>query len=150
MGSNPRTWNFPRSGNGSKTNTPFAIQEFRKLCAGLQTHDVEEGMTDEKMSESDPEESYTAIRSVVTVPTAAAQEARENPRVDELQKRLVKDSPQLFSGSGQQNPPDQGRFGTTGTKLKPNSKVYRHREYQLQGERAEAMKKLLKEFIERG
>ena len=43
------------------------------------------------MSEGDPEESYTAMRSVVTMPTAAAQEARENARVDELRERLVKD-----------------------------------------------------------
>ena len=73
VGSNPPTWNFPRSGIGSKTDTPFNIQELRKLLAGLQTHDVEEGMTEEEMLNSDPEESYTAIRWVVTVPTAAAQ-----------------------------------------------------------------------------
>ena len=35
-------------------------------------------------------------------------------------------------------------------KLKPNPKLYRHGEYQPQVERAEAMKKLLKEFIEDG
>ena len=107
VGSNPPTGNFPRSGMGSKSNTPFNIQEFRKLWAGLQPHDVEEGMTDEEMSESDPEESYTAIRSVVTVPTAAAQEARESPRVDELRERLVKDFPRLFSGVANRNPPDR-------------------------------------------
>ena len=54
-------------------------------------------MTDEEMSKSDPEENYTAIRSVVTVPTAAAQEARENAKVDELRERLVRDYPRLFS-----------------------------------------------------
>ena len=108
VGLNPPTWNFPRSGIGSKTDTPFNIQEFRKLSAGLQTHDVEEGMTDEEISVRDPEESCTAIRSVVTVPTAAAQEARENPRVDELRERLVKDYPRLFSGVANKNPPDRG------------------------------------------
>ena len=102
------------------------------------------------MSESDPEESYTAIRSVVTVPTGAAQEARESPRVDELRETLVKDYPRLFSGVANKNPPARGRLGTARIQLKPNPKVYQHREYQLQGERAEAMKKLLKEFIERG
>ena len=150
VGSNPPTGNFPRSGIGSKHDTPFNIQEVRKLLAGLQTHDVEEGMTDEEMSESAPEESYTGIRSVVNVPTAAAQEARENPRVDELRERVVRDYPRLFSGVANKNPPDRGGFGTALIKLNPNPKVYRHREYQLQGERAEAMKKLLKEFIERG
>ena len=54
--SNPPTWNFPHSGIGLKPNTPFNMQESRKLSAGLQTHDVEEGMTGEEMSESDPDE----------------------------------------------------------------------------------------------
>ena len=40
VGSNSPTWKFPRSGIGSKLETPFNIQEFRKLSAGLQTHDV--------------------------------------------------------------------------------------------------------------
>ena len=56
-------------------------------------------MTDEEMSKGSLEESYTAIPSVVAVPTAAAQEARENPKVDELRERLVKDYPWLFSGA---------------------------------------------------
>ena len=60
------------------------------------------------------------------------------------------DYPQLFSGVANKNPPDRGRFDTARTKLKPNPKVYWYREYQLQGERAEAMKMLLKESIERG
>ena len=34
--------------------------------------------------------------------------------------------------------------------MKPNPKIYRDREYQLQGDWAEAMQKLLAEFIERG
>ena len=149
VGSNPSTWNFPRTDIGSKTDTPLNIPEFRKLSGGLQTHDVEEAMTGEEMWESDPEESYMAIRSVVTMPTAAAQEARENPRVDELRERLVKDHPRLFSGVANKNLRDRGGFGTARIKLKPNPKVYRHREYQPQGERLEVMKKLLKEFIER-
>ena len=148
--SNPPTWLFSRSGIRSKPHTPFSIQEFRNFSAGLQTHDVEEGMTDEEMSKSDPEESCTAIWSVVTVLTAAAQEARENSRLDELWERLVKDYPRLFSGLANKITPDRGRFGTAGINLNPNPKVYLHREYQLQGERAEGMEKLLKEFIERG
>ena len=38
-------------GIGSKPDTPFNIQEFRKSSAGLLTHDVEEGMTDEEILE---------------------------------------------------------------------------------------------------
>ena len=148
-GSNPPTWNSPRSGIASKPDTPFNTKEFSKPLAGLHTHDGEEGMPGEEMSEGDPEESYTAIRSVVTMPTAAAQEARHHPKVDELQERLVKDHPRLFSGVANENPPDRGAIGTPRIKLKPNPKVYRHGEYQFQGERGEAMKKLLKKFIER-
>ena len=55
-------------------------------------------MTDEETSESDLKESYTAIQSVVTVLTAPAQEARENPRVDELRERLVRHYLPSFSG----------------------------------------------------
>ena len=81
------------------------------------------------MSGGDPQESYTAIQSVVTVPTAAAQEARENQRVDELRERLVRDYPRLFSGVANKNPPDRGKFATARMQLKPKPKVYRHREY---------------------
>ena len=84
------------------------------------------------------------------MPTVAAQEARENSRVDELRERLVKDYPRLFSAVANINPPDRCRFRTKQIKFKPNPKVYRHREYQLGHELAEAMKKLLKQFIEGG
>ena len=70
--------------------------------------------------------------------------------VAELKERLINAYPRLFSGVANKNPPDHGRFGTARIKLKPNPKIYRHREYQLQGDRAEAIKKLLAEFIERG
>ena len=90
------------------------------------------------------------MRSVVSIPKQAAEEAQENPKVAELKERLIKAYPRLFSGVANKNPPDRGRFGTARIKLKPNPNIYRHREYQLQGNRAEAMKKLLAEFIERG
>ena len=88
--------------------------------------------------------------SVVSIPKQAAEEAQENPKVAELKERLISAYPRLFSGVANKNPPDRGRFGTARIKLKPNPKIYRHREYQLQGDRAEATKKLLAEFIERG
>ena len=90
------------------------------------------------------------MRSVVSIRKQAAEEAQENPKVAELKERLISAYPRLFSGVANKNPPDRGRFGTAKIKLKPNPKIYRHREYQLQGDRAEAMKKLLGEFIERG
>ena len=117
---------------------------------GSAPQDDEDGISDEEKSDSDPEEAYTAVRSVVSIPKQAAEEAQENPKVAELKERLINAHPRLFSGVANKNPPDRGRFGTAKIKLKPNPKIYGHREYQLQGDRAEAMKKLLAEFIERG
>ena len=77
-------------------------------------------------------------------------EAKENPKVAELRDRFLKPYPRLFSAVTNRNPPDRGKFGTGKIKLKPNRNIYRHREYQLQGERAKAMKKLLMESFERG
>ena len=117
---------------------------------GRAPHDDEDGISDEEKSDSDLEEAYTAVRSVVSIPKQAAGEAQESRKVAELNERLINAYPRLFSGVTNNNPPDRGRFGTARIKLKPNPKIYRHREYQLQGNRAEAMKKLLAEFIERG
>ena len=149
VGSDPPTWGFPRVVAGSDEHRPEAAN-FRRLSVGRAPHDDEDGISDEEKSESDPEEAYTAVRSVVSIPKQTAEEAQENPKVAELKERLIKAYPRLFSGVANKNPPDRGRFGTAKIKLKPNPKIYRHREYQLQGDRAEAMKKLLAEFIERG
>ena len=117
---------------------------------GSAPHDDEDGIPDEEKLNSDPEEAYTAVRSVVWIPQQAAEEAQENTKVAALKERLINAYPRLFSGVANKNPPDRGGFGTARIKLKPNPKIYRHQEYQLQGDRAEAMKKLLAEFIERG
>ena len=136
VGSDPPSWDFPRKGAGSDKNSADAAN-FRRLL-------------DKEKSDLDPEEAYTAVRLVISIPKQAAEEAQENPKVAELKERLINAYPRLFSGVANKNPPDCGRFGTARIKLKPNPKIYRHREYQLQGDRAEAMKKLLAEFIERG
>ena len=149
VGSDLPTWDFPRMGADSESHQPDAAN-FRRLSVGRAPHDDEDSISDEEKSESDPEEAYTAVRSVVSIPKQAAEEAQENPKVAELEERLIHAYPRLFSGVANKNPPDRGRFGTAKIKLKPNPKIYRHQEYQLQGDRAEAMKKLLAEFIERG
>ena len=149
VGSDPPTWDFPRMGAGSDKKQADAAN-FRRLSVGSAPHDDEDGISDEEKLESDPEEAYTAVRLVVSIPKQPAAEAQENPKVAELKERLINAYPRLFSGVTNKNPPDRGRFGTARIKLKPNPKIYRHREYQLQGNRAEAMKKLLTEFIERG
>ena len=149
VGSDPLTRDFPRMGAGSDRN-PADAANFRRLSVGSAPKDDEDGISDKGKSDLDPEEAYTAVRSVVSIPKQAAEEAQENLKVAELKERLINAYPRLFSGVANKNPPDRGRLGTSRIKLKPNPKIYRHREYQLQGDRAEAMKKLLAEFIERG
>ena len=149
VGSDPPTWDFPRMGADSGKNKADAAN-FRRLWVGSAPHDDKDGISDKENSDSDPEEAYTAVRSVVSIPKQAAEGAQENLKLAELKERLINAYPRLFSGVANKNPPDRGRFGTARIKLKPNPKIYRHREYQLQGDRAEAMKKLLAEFIERG
>ena len=68
------------------------------------------------------------MRSVVSIPKQAAEEAQENPKVAELKERLINAYPRLFGGVTNKNPPDRGGFGSARTKLKPNPKIYRHRE----------------------
>ena len=135
-------------GAGSDKNSADAAN-FRILSVGSMPHDDEDGMSDKEKSDSDLEEAYTAVWSVVSIPKQAADEAQENSKVAELKERLINAYPRLFSCVANKNPPDRGRFGTGKIKLKPNPKIYHHREYQLQGDRAKAMKKLLAEFIER-
>ena len=149
VGSALLPWDFRIMGAGSDKNSADAAN-FRRLLMGSAPHDDEDGISDEEKSDSDPEEAYAAVRSVVSIPKQAAEEAPENPKVAELKERLINAYPRLFSGVANKNPPDRGRFGTARIKLKPNPKIYRHQEYQLQGDRAEVMKKLLAEYIERG
>ena len=140
---------FQECGAGSDKNLAD-VANFRRLSVGSMPHDDGDGISDEEKLDSDPQEAYTAVRSVVSIPKQAAEEAGENSKVAELKARRINAYPRLFSGVANKNPPDPGRFGTARIKLKPNPKIYRHREYQLQGDRAEAMRKFLAEFIERG
>ena len=149
VGSDLPTWDLPRMGADIDRNQPDAAN-FQRFSVGSAPHDDEDGISDEEKWDSDPEEAYTAVRSVVSIPKQSAEEAQENLKVAELKERLIKAYPRLFSGVANKNPPDRGTFGTARIKLKPNPEIYRHREHQLQGNRAEAMKKLLAEFIERG
>ena len=114
------------------------------------THVDEQGISDEEMSDIDPQEAYTAVKLVVSIPLQAAEEAKGTPKVADLKDRLIEAYPGLFSGDVDKNPPDCGKFSTAKIKLKPNPKIYRHREYQLQGERAKPMKMLLMECLEGG
>ena len=67
VGLDPPTWDFPRMGADSDSNQPDAAN-FRRLSVGRAPHDDEDGISDEEKSDSDPEEAYTAVRSVVSIP----------------------------------------------------------------------------------
>ena len=140
--SDPPTWGFPRVGD-KFDEFQHVARNFRRFSVGTAAHVDEQGISDEEMLDVDPQEAYSAVKSIVSIPRQAAEEANGNPKVAELRDRLIEAYPRLFSGVANKNPPDRGKYGTAKIKLKPNPKIYRHREYQLQGERAEAMKKLL-------
>ena len=97
VGSDPLTWDYPRMGADSDKNQPDTAY-FRRVSVGGAPHDDEDGISDEEKSNSDPEEAYTAVRSVVSIPKQAAEEAQENPKVAELKERLINAYPRLFSG----------------------------------------------------
>ena len=67
VGSDPPTWHFPRMRASSNKN-PADAANFRRLLVGSAPHDDEDGISDEEKSDSDPEEAYTAVRSVVAIP----------------------------------------------------------------------------------
>ena len=116
VGSDPPTWDFPRMGAGSN-KSPADAANFRRLSVGSAPHDDEDGIWDKEKSDSDPEEAYTAVWLVVSIPKQAAEEAQENPKVAELKERLINADPRLFSGVANKNPPHRGRFGTVRIKL---------------------------------
>ena len=105
VGSDPPTWDFPRMGAGSDKNQADAAN-FRRLSMGSAPDDDEDSISDEEKSDLDPEEAYTAVWSVVSIPKQAAEEAQENPKVAELKEKLINAYPRLFSGVANKNPPD--------------------------------------------
>ena len=105
VGSDPLTCDSPRMGHDSDKNQADAAN-FRRLSVGSAPHDDEDGISDEEKSDSDPEEAYTAVRSVVSIPKQAAEEAQENPKVADLKETLINAYPRLFSGVATKSPPD--------------------------------------------
>ena len=133
IGFDPPTWGIPRVGDKFDEFQPVA-RNVRSLSVGTAAHVDEQGISDEEMSDVDSQEAYTAVKSVVSIPRQAAEEAKENRKVAELKDRLIEAYPRLFSGVANKNNPHRGKYGRAKIKLTPNSKIYRHREYQLQRE----------------
>ena len=96
VGLDPPTWDFPRTGAGSDKNSVDAAN-FRRLSVGRAPHDDEDGISDQEKSDSDPKEAYTAVRSVVSIPKQAAEEAKATRKVAELKVRLIRKVYSVFS-----------------------------------------------------
>ena len=91
------------------------------------------------------------VSSVVQVPGKAKAESDECPEIQALRARLKqKYGDTFFSGKPVSPPAVRGPYGEAKIRLKPDSRVYRHREFALRGRRKEAMEKILREFIQRG
>ena len=60
--------------DGDKNQSDAAM--FRRLLVGSAPHDDKDGISDEEKSDSEPEEAYTAVRSGVSIPKQAAEEAK--------------------------------------------------------------------------
>ena len=91
------------------------------------------------------------VSSVVQVPRKAQAESDECPKIQAVRTRLkLKYGDTFFSGKPVFPPPVRGPYGQAKIRLKPDPRVYRHREFALSGERKEAKEKILRVFIERG
>ena len=91
------------------------------------------------------------VSSVVQVPGKAKAESNDCPKIQALRARLKqKYGETFFSGKPVFPPPVRGPYGEAKIRLKPDPRVYGHREFALRGERKEAMERILREFIERG
>ena len=71
IGADPPTWGFSRVGDEFDKLQPVA-RNFRTLSVGRATHVDEQGISDEEMSDVDPQEAYTAVKLVVSIPRQAA------------------------------------------------------------------------------
>ena len=149
IGSDSLTWGFPRVGDKINEFRHLA-REFRSLSVGIAEHADEQGKWDKDMSDMDPTRGIhrREVSSFDTLASGGSTQA--NPKEAKLKDRLTQAHPRLFGGGANNNPPDRGKLGTAKMKVKPNPKIYPYRENDHQGERAEAVKKLLIEFIERG
>ena len=91
------------------------------------------------------------VSSVVQVPGKAKAESDECPNIKAFSARLKqKYGDTFFSRQPVLPPPVRGPYGEAKIRLKPDPRVYRHRELALRGERKEATENHCRVFIHRG
>ena len=89
------------------------------------------------------------MSSVVNVPKEAKPLAHQ-PKYNTKMEEIFKVYGDVLSGKLCQNPPVRGAFGKETIPLKQGYRPRRHRDFQMKGEREQAMINILKEFMERG
>ena len=99
MDSYPPTRSFSGVGDNVDELRPVALI-LRRLLFETAARVDNEGILDREMSDVDQPEAYTAFKLVVSIPGQAAKEAKENPKVPELQDRPFKAYPLLLIGVG--------------------------------------------------
>ena len=88
---------------------------------------------------------------MVQVPTKAKDFADTDPRVQALGEKIKGDyGTNFFSGKATKHPPIRGAYGKAKNRVRHPHKVFRQREFALKGDRLEAIKAKLKEFMKRG
>ena len=93
----------------------------------------------------------THVKSMLQVPTKAKAFAYSDPRVQALREKIKADyAKNFFSGKPTKDPPIRGAYGEAKISLRHPHKVFRQREFALKGDWLEAMKAMLKEFMQRG
>ena len=91
------------------------------------------------------------VSPVVLVPIKEEAEADECPKAQALRPRLKHKHGDTFCCGKPVFPPlVRGPYGEANIRLKPDPRVYRHREFALRGNRKEAMQQILPKFIDRG
>ena len=91
------------------------------------------------------------VSSVVQLPGKAKAESDECPKIQALRARVKQNyGDTFFSGKTVFPPLVRPLYGKAKIRLKPDPRVYRHRESALRGERKQAMENILWDFMGRG
>ena len=137
----------PRGGN------PFTYGDIYRTKCGI--HCPSAASKDSRALDPEQDQVHlsqdTYVRSMVQVPTKATAFADSDPRVQALREQIKGDfAKNFFSGKPTKDPLIRGAYGQAKIGLQKPHKVFRQREFASKGDRLEAMKAQLKDFMERG
>ena len=100
---------------------------------------------------SGEEKKLVSIRSVVQVPPSGTPQETHQSLIDKLRGDIVKEfGKDVLSGKLHRSPPERGPFGMAHIRLVPGANPKRQRSFKMVGEREEALKKIIEEYIDRG